>query len=152
MARSFWPGPISLGFAFVSRSSFVVAKDGRWAWLTVDYNPTTLTVGANIHPAAFIDPQTGVAHFWNLSSWAAMTRAFRLGFVFLEAMSQPNALLNAATKLAIERGDFHLVRVQWAATKAVANATEFLQEGTVIYGQTIARGRGIIDNASPTWA
>ena len=48
---------------------------------------------------------------------------------------------------AIERGDFHLVRVQYAATKAVTNVTDFLQVGTVIYGQTIARGRGIINNA-----
>jgi hypothetical protein len=39
---------------------FVVAKDGSKAWLTVDYNPTTLMVGNNVHPAAFIDPQTGV--------------------------------------------------------------------------------------------
>ena len=76
-----------------------------------------------------------------------MTRAFRLGFAFLEAMSAPAALFDAATKLAIARGDFHLVSVQYAATKAVTNVTDFLQVGTVIYGQTIARGRGIINNA-----
>ena len=39
---------------------FVVSKDGRKAWLTVDFNPTSLTVGNNVHPAAFIDPQTGL--------------------------------------------------------------------------------------------
>ena len=38
---------------------FIVAKDGSRAWLTVDYNPTTLAVGNNVHPAAFIDRQTG---------------------------------------------------------------------------------------------
>ncbi len=77
-----------------------------------------------------------------------MTRAFRLGFEFLEAMSEPRSLFDAETKLVIERGHFHLVSVQYAATKAVTNVTDFLQVGIVIYGQTIARGRGIIDNAS----
>ena len=32
-------------------------------------------------------------------------------------------------------------------TKAVPNVTDFLQVGTVIYGQTIARGQGIVNNA-----
>jgi hypothetical protein len=125
----------------------VVAKDGRRAWLTVDFNPTTLTVGSNVHPAAFLDPPTGVAHLWPSSSWPAMTRAFRLGFAFLEAMSEPEPLFDAATKRVIARGDFHLVRVQYAATKAVTDVTDFLQVSTVIYEQTIARGRGIINNA-----
>jgi len=127
--------------------TLAVAKDGRWAWLTVGHNPTTLTVGNNVHPAAFLDPKTGVADNYPSSSWAAMTRAFRLGFEFLEAMSEPRSLFDADTKLAIERGDFHLARVQWAATKAVANVTDFLQMMSVICGQTIARGKGIIDNA-----
>ena len=43
-----------------------VAKDGRWAWLTVGHNPTSLTVGHNVHPAAFIDPTTGVAENMSL--------------------------------------------------------------------------------------
>ena len=124
-----------------------VAKDGRCAWLTVTHNPTSLTVGNNVHPAAFFDPQTGVADLWPSSSWAAMTRAFGLGFAFLEALSAPAVLFDAATKAVIERGVFHLVSVQYAATKAVTNVTDFLQVGTVIYGQTIARGRGIINNA-----
>jgi hypothetical protein len=125
----------------------VVAKDGRWAWLTVGHNPTSLIVGNNVHPAAFIDSQTGAADIWPSSSWAAMTRAFRLGFIFLEAMSGSAPLFDAAAKVAIDRGDFHLVSVQHAATKTVANVSDFLQGGAVIYGQTIARGRGIIDNA-----
>jgi hypothetical protein len=125
----------------------VVAKDGRCAWLTVTHNPTSLTVGNNVHPAGYLDPHTGVADLWPSSSWAAMTRAFRLGFAFLEALSAPAVLFDAATKLAIERGHFHLVSVQYAATKAATNVTDFLQGGTVIYGQTIARGPGIINNA-----
>jgi hypothetical protein len=126
---------------------FRIAKDGSKAWLTVGYNPTSLTVGHNVHPAAFIDPQTGVAHPWPSSSWAAMTRAFRLGFTFLETLSEPEPLFDAATKRVIARGDVHLVSVQHAATKAAPNVPEFLQVGTAIYGQTIARGQGIINNA-----
>jgi hypothetical protein len=125
----------------------VVSKDSRWSWLTVDFNPTSLTAGNNVHPAAFIDPQTGLPVIWPSSSWPAITRTFRLGFEFLEVMSEPNSLFDADTKLAIERGDFHIVRVQYAATKDVLSVTEFLQVGAVIYGQTIARGRGIINNA-----
>ena len=126
---------------------FRVAKDGSRAWLTVDYNPTTLMVGHNVHPAAFIDPQTGVVHNFPSSNWAAMTRAFRLGFEFLEAMCEPRPLFDPAAKRAIAGGHFHLVRVQYAATKAVTNVTDFLQESTVIYEQTIARGQAIVKNA-----
>ena len=127
---------------------FVVAKDGSEAWLTVDYNPTTLKVGNNVHPAAFIDPTTGVIDNCPSSSWAAMTRDFRLGFAFLEAMSETGSLLfDADTRQLIERGHFHLERVQYAAAKDVPNVTDFLQVGTVIYGQTKARGRGIVNNA-----
>ena len=126
---------------------FIVAKDGSRAWLTVDYNPTTLAVGNNVHPAAFIDRQTGEVDNYPSSSWPAMTRAFGLGFEFLEAMSEPSSLFDADTRLAIERGDSKLVRVQHAATKAVPNVTDFLQVGTVIYGQTKARGQGIVNKA-----
>ena len=76
-----------------------------------------------------------------------MTRAFGLGFEFLEAMSEPSSLFDADTRLAIEHGDSKLVRVQHAATKAVPNVTDFLQVGTVIYGQTKARGQGIVNKA-----
>jgi hypothetical protein len=124
-----------------------VDKYGHCAWLTVTHNPTSLTVGNNVHPAGFLDPRTGVADLWPSSSWPAMTRAFRLGFAFLAALSPPAVLFDPPTQLAIERGDFHLVSVQYAATKAVTNVSDFLQKGTVIYGQTIARGRGIINNA-----
>jgi hypothetical protein len=60
-----------------------------------------LSEGNNVHPAAFIDPQTGAIHNCPSSSWAAMTRAFRLGFEFLDALSAPAVLFDAATKLVI---------------------------------------------------
>ena len=86
-------------------------------------------------------------HQWPSSHWAALTRRFRLGFEFPEAMDEDGPLFDAETKAAIERGDIHLVRTQWAATKPVVRRAEYLQGMSVIYGQTIARGQGIVDNA-----
>ncbi len=43
-----------------------------------------------------------------------------VGFDFLEAMNEPDPLFDAETRAAIERGDIHLARIQWAATKPVA--------------------------------
>jgi hypothetical protein len=125
----------------------VVAKDDSKAWLTVEYNPTTMTVGSNVHPAPFFDPATGLEHSSPSSSWAAMSRAFALGFRFLEAMAD-GVLFNEETKFSIERGDMHLASAQWAATKPVNDISSFLQLMCVIYGHTIARGKGIINNAT----
>ena len=77
-----------------------------------------------------------------------MTRDFHLGFAFLEAMSETGSLLFDARHQAAHRArPFHLERVQYAAAKDVPNVTDFLQVGTVIYDQTIARGKGIVNNA-----
>lgn len=89
---------------------FSIAQDQSMAWLAGEFNPTSLTVGHNVHPAAFIDPRTGVAHLWPSSRWDAMTRTFRLVFDFLEAMSGPEPLFDAATRLTIERGHINLAR------------------------------------------
>jgi hypothetical protein len=126
-----------------------VAKDDSEAWLTVEYCPTTIFVGHNVHPVAVKDPKTGIANPYPSSAWGAMTRTFRLGFEFLEEMAG-GALFDGQTRLAIERGEIHLVRVQWAATKHVRGEEipQFLQLVCVIYGQTIARGEGIISNAT----
>jgi hypothetical protein len=125
----------------------VIAKDGRVAWLTVEYTPTTMDLGRNIHPASFVNPATGEDVAYPSSEWGAMSRTFRLGFDFLEEVAGGH-LFDADTKLAIERGDFHLVRVQWAAAKRVSAVARFLQLLTVVYDQTIARGWGIISNAT----
>ena len=55
-----------------------------------------------------------------------MSDDFRLGFVFLEEVAG-GKLFDEETKLAIERGDIQLVRVQWAATKALKPVPQFLQ-------------------------
>jgi hypothetical protein len=75
-----------------------------------------------------------------------MSWAFRVGFDFLEAMAS-GSLFEDETKRAIERGEIHLVGAQWAAAKPVKDISTFLQLMAVICGQTIARGKGIIDNA-----
>jgi hypothetical protein len=127
---------------------FKVAKDDSEAWLTVDYNPTSLFVGHNVHPApGVIDPVTGEASLQPSSEWNTMTRVYRLGFYFLEAVAGVT-LFEGKAKADIERGEIHLVRAQWAAAKPVKNISQFLQLICVIYGQTIARGEGIISNSS----
>jgi hypothetical protein len=127
--------------------TLVIARDQSKAWPTVDYNPTTMLVGSNVHPAIFTDPHTGDEVLYPSSDWGAMSRTFRLGFVFLEEVAG-RRLFDKDTKTAIECGDVHLVRVQWAATKKVKRVSSFLQVFTVIYGQTIARGAGIISIAN----
>jgi hypothetical protein len=126
---------------------FRVAPDESRAWLGLEYNPTSLTVGHNVHPTAYVDPQTGEFVIWPSSSWPAMTRTFGLGFDFLEAMSEPEPLFDDAARLAIERGDVPLASEQWAATKTVPSIIDFLQVGTVTYAQTKARGETSVDNA-----
>lgn len=127
---------------------FAVAKDGETAWLTVEHHPTTMRLGHNIHPAAWISPATGLEVEYPSSDWEAMSDAHRLGFEFLEQVAG-GKLFGKEAKLAIERGDVHLVRVQEAATKPVRSPVpQFLQLVTVVYDPTIARGGGIISNAT----
>jgi hypothetical protein len=128
---------------------FAVAKDCQTAWLEVAFNPTSMRLGHNIHPSAWIHPATGVEVVSPSSHWDAMSDDFRLGFVLLEEVAG-GKLFDEETRLAIERGDIKQVRVQWAATKMVkpASVPQFLQLLTVVYDPTIARGSGIISNAT----
>ena len=132
---------------------YAVAKDCQTAWLEVTCNPTGMRLGHNIHPAAWTNRATGVEVLYPSSDWEAMSEDFRLGFAFLEEVAG-GKLFDEDTKLAIERGDIKQVRVQWAATKALKAVTpeppvpQFLQLLTVVYGPTIARGSGIISNAT----
>ncbi len=124
-----------------------MAENDETAWLTVEHDPTTMTIGSNFHPAAFIDPATQQPVISPSSKWVAMDRAFRLGFEFLAAVAK-RKLFDEATQRAIARQDIHLVRVQWAAAKPVEAKRQFLQLLTVVYDPTIARGSGIINNAT----
>src|ERR1700677_2386649 len=142
-----WKGVIVLAlvvqpeFRIRVEIKFAVAQDDSRAWLTVEYNPTTMAVGNNVHPSAFIDLKTGLECAFPSSDWNAMTWAFRVGFDFLEAMAG-GPLFDEETKRAIARGEIHLVSAQWAAAKAVDDISVFLQLMAVICGQTIARGKG----------
>ena len=125
----------------------VVAKNDKTAWLIVEHDPTNMTIGSNIHPAAVTDTATGQPVIYPSSNWVAMDRAFRLGFEFLAVVAK-RKLFDEATQRAIARGDIHLLRVQWAASKPVKSAPQFLQLLTVVYDPRIARGTGIINNAT----
>ena len=128
---------------------FAVAKDCQTAWVEVAFNPTSTRLGHNIDPVAWTNPKTGVEVVRPSSDWDAMSDDFRLGFVFLEEVAG-GKLFDDDARLAIERGDIKQVRVQWAATKVVkpASVPQFLQLLTVVYDPTIARGSGIISNAT----
>ena len=131
---------------------FAVAKDCQTAWLEAAFNPTSMRLGHNIHPVAWTNFDTGVEVLYPSSDWDAMSDDFRLGFVFLEEVAG-RKLFDQETRLAIERGDIKQVRVQWAATKELkagkpASVPKFLQLLTVVYDPTIARGSGIISNAT----
>jgi hypothetical protein len=125
----------------------VVAENDKTASLIVEHNPTMMTIRSNIHPAAFIDPATRLPVICPSSHWAAMDRNFRLGFEFLAAVAK-GKLFDENTQRAFQRGDIHLVRVEWAAAKPVQAKRQFLQLLTVVYDPTIARGSGIINNAT----
>jgi hypothetical protein len=125
----------------------VVAKNDKTASLTVEHNPTMMMIGSNFHPAAFIDPATRQPVIYPSSNWAAMSHAFGLGFEFLAAVAK-RKLFDQATQRAIACGDIHLARVQWAAAKPVEAKRQFLQLLTVVYDPRIARGSGIINNAT----
>lgn len=126
----------------------VVAKNDKTAWLTVEHDPTAMAIGnSNLHPAAFIDPATRHPVICPSSNWVAMDRAFRLGIEFL-ATATKRKLFDEGTQRAIARGDIHLLRAQWAAAKPVKSAPQFLQLLTVVYDPRIARGSGIINNAT----
>jgi hypothetical protein len=125
---------------------YAVSKDRSASWLTVEHNPTTMVVGSNIHPAIFTNPHTGEEALWPSSDWGANKCLLRLGFQFVDEVG--GGVLDQNAKTALECGDVHLVRVQWAGVKRVKSKSQFLQLMTVVCGQTIAREDGIISIAN----
>jgi hypothetical protein len=70
-----------------------------------------------------------------------------LGFDLLEAMHGQRTKgqrLFRASRARIREGDFRLRRAQWATYMPTPDRKRFLQLLSVMYGQTIARGNGVI--------
>jgi hypothetical protein len=117
--------------------------------LTVDFNQTTALSGNNVFPAILADPETGEALDFPSSDIFAMSQMNGLGFVMLEDLHEQihqshGRLFSAPTQQAMDDGNIHLVRVQWAAYLPATDVKEFLQTLAIWYEQTIAWGSGII--------
>jgi hypothetical protein len=122
------------------------------SWLVADYNPTTILAGNNVLPVTIADAETGEIDEIPSSSPHFLITVHRLGFVLLGQLAQQAGLTSGAvfsprTLQAIQDGDVHVSRSQWAGyLPAVVPA--FLQMLVVLYEQTIAHGPGIIQLAS----
>jgi hypothetical protein len=129
-----------------------VGLDEPVSWVVADFNPTTILTGNNLYPATLADPETGELDEVPSSSPRFLTTVFRLGFHLLEQLAQQaglttGKLFSPRTWQAIADGDVHVVRSQYAAYLP-ADVRAFLQLLTVLYEQTIAHGKGIIQLAT----
>ncbi len=126
--------------------------DPMSSWLTIDFNPTTILGGNNVHPAAPSDPSGRVLRHPS-SALSVVHRNLRLGFHLLDELyrqvsNASDSLYSEHTRERVRRGRFRVHWVQWAAYLPTRDRTSFLLTIAVLYGQTIARGKGLIDLAA----
>jgi hypothetical protein len=125
---------------------------GPESWLVADYNPTTILAGNNVLPVTIADAETGEINEIPSSSPHFLITAYRIAFDLLGQLAQQAGLINGElfspqTLQAIQDGDVHVTRSQWAGyLPAIVSA--FLQMLVLLYEQTIAHGRGIIQLAT----
>jgi hypothetical protein len=122
------------------------------SWLVADYNPTTISTGNNVLPVTLADPETGEIDDIPSSQPRFLIAAYRMGFDLLGQLAQQAGLISGElfsprTLWAIQRGDVHVARSQWAGYLP-AIVPVFLQMLPVLYEQTIAQGQGIIQLAT----
>ena len=131
----------------------LVKGQGDQGWLTLSFNSTTIIAGDNVHPASLPDPDTGEIVGWPSSSLAVVGLFFRLGFFVSESLFQQmtgsgQRLFDPATWARIEEGAVHIVSTQNCAYLPSPNVSKDLKGLTVLFGQTIATGMGIINLAT----
>jgi hypothetical protein len=119
--------------------------------LEVDYNPTTIMAGNNVHPATIAD-HTGKAKLYPSSHPKVMRQIYRLGFNLLEDLCQQVSgdsapLFHPDTRKGIEAGEIHVVRAQWAGYLPTPDVPQFLQLMGILFGHTIAKGTGLMQIA-----
>jgi hypothetical protein len=129
-----------------------VGLDEPESWLVADFNPTTILTGNNLYPAIIADPETGEIDEVPSSSPRFLVSAYRMGFGLLEQLAQQarltkGKLFSSRTWQAMADGDVHVVRSQYAAYLP-ADVRALLQQLTVLYEQTIAHGKGVIQLAT----
>src|SRR5271166_359900 len=129
-----------------------VDPDQPESWLVADFNPTTIPTGNNVYPATIADPETGEIADVPSSSPQFLIIANRMGLHLLPQLARQAGLTNGEvfsdrTLRAIKDGDVHVTRSQWAAYLP-ADVRAFLQLLAVLYDQTIAHKKGIIQLAT----
>jgi hypothetical protein len=129
-----------------------IAIDGPTSWLVAEFNPTTTLTGNNLLPGTIADPRTGEFDELPSSSPRFLRAAYRLGLSLLADLAQQAGLIRGQlfsrqTLQAVQDGDVHVVRSQWAAYLP-ADVRQFLQLLVVLYDQTIAHRQGIIQLAT----
>ena len=133
--------------------SFKLAKgQGDQGWLTLAWNPTTIVAGDNVHPASLPNAETGELIRWPSSARDTLTPFLRLGFLLLEGLFQQASgttkpLFEPSTRDRIRQGAMHVVRSQFCGYLPTPDVPRCLQGLTLLYSQTIASGRGIINLA-----
>jgi hypothetical protein len=126
--------------------------DPLLSWLTIDFSPTTILGGNNVHPAAPRDPRGRVIRHPS-SALSVVQRDLRLGFDLLDELyrqvsNASDSLYSAHTRERVRLGRFRIHWAQWAAYLSTQDPLLFLQLIAILYGQTIARGKGLIDLAA----
>ena len=135
------------------RLTFKLVKGrGDRGWLTLEWNPTSIVAGDNVHPASLPNAQTGEIALWPSSAKDSLGQFFRLGFVLLEKLCRQaggptERLFDRATRERIDDGEVHVVRAQFCAYLPAPDVPEFLKGLAILYGQTIACGRGVVNLA-----
>ena len=137
----------------ISLTFKLVKGQGDRGWLTLSFNSTTIIAGDNVHPASLPDPATGEIVGWPSSSRVVLSQFFRLGFFVSESLFQQmtgagRRLFDPATWARIEEGALHVVSTQNCAYLPSPDVSEDLKGLTVLLGQTIATGMGIINLAT----
>ncbi len=119
------------------------------ASLEATFNPTTILVGNNVHPATIADSKTGEIRRFPSSDPKVMQRINRMGFDLLEELSRQAtktaaSLFHPDTRALIQRGDVHVVRAQCCAYLPTPDVPKFLQTIALMYDHAIAEGKAIV--------
>ncbi len=120
-------------------------------WFTLTFNPTTIAVGDNVHPASMPNAGTGELVRWPSSAKDTLTPFLRFGFLLVEGLfrqlSGKQSLFEASTWTRIREGAVHVVHTQFCSYLPTPDVARYLQGITLLYGQTIATGKGIVNLA-----
>ena len=131
---------------------WLIKGQGDQGWLRLSFNPTTIIARDNVHPASLPDPDTGEIVGWPSSSLTVVGLFFRLGYFLVESLfrqmtGSKQPLFEPATWARIQAGAVKILHTQNCAYLPSPNVSEDLKGLSVLFGQTIVTGKGIINLA-----